>query len=353
MSGSSLDGLDIAYVHLHETGGKWTFELIQADCYAYNAELANQLRHATQLNALNYQLLHTQYGHYIGQQVNQFIARHQLEHKVDIIASHGHTTFHIPAQKTTAQLGDGAAIAAATALPVVSDLRAVDIALGGQGAPIVPIGEKLLWGHYPLFLNLGGIANISYNTTQAYTAFDVCPANRVLNMLAQTLQLPYDDAGAIARSGQCNATLLQQLNELTYYQMPNPKSLSNDFGTDVVYPLVNDTAISIADKLATVTEHIAQQIKNSLQPIANGNSYELLVTGGGAHNHYLTERIQQYLQPLQVKLVIPDAAIINYKEAIVMALIGVLRWREENNILATVTGASRSSVNGALWMGQS
>lgn len=353
MSGSSLDGLDIAYVHLHETGGKWTFELIQADCYAYDAELANQLRHATQLNALGYQLLHTQYGHYIGQQVNQFIATYQLEHKIDIIASHGHTSFHLPAQKTTAQLGDGAAIAAATALPVVSDLRAIDIALGGQGAPIVPIGEKLLWSHYPLFLNLGGIANISYNTAQAYTAFDVCPANRVLNMLVKELQLQYDNQGAIARSGQCNDELLTQLNELAYYQLPYPKSLSNDFGTDVVYPLVNDTALSTADKLATVVEHIAQQIKNSLQPIANNNSYELLVTGGGAHNHYLTERIQQHLQPLNIKLVIPDAAIINYKEAIVMALIGVLRWREENNVLATVTGASRSSVNGALWMGQS
>lgn len=353
MSGSSLDGLDIAYVHLHETGGKWTFELIQADCYAYDAELANQLRHATQLNALNYQLLHTQYGHYIGQQVNQFITTHQLEHKVDIIASHGHTSFHLPAQKTTAQIGDGAAIAATTALPVVSDLRAIDIALGGQGAPIVPIGEKLLWGNYPLFLNLGGIANISYNTAQAYTAFDVCPANRVLNMLVKELQLEYDNEGAIARSGQCNSDLLTQLNELAYYQLAYPKSLSNDFGTDVVYPLVNDAALSTADKLATVVEHIAQQIKNSLQPIANNNSYELLVTGGGAHNHYLTERIQQYLQPLHIKLVIPDAAIINYKEAIVMALIGVLRWREENNVLATVTGASRSSVNGALWMGQS
>lgn len=353
MSGSSLDGLDIAYVHLHEIGGKWTFELIQADCYAYDAELANQLRHATQLNALNYQLLHTQYGHYIGQQVNQFIATHQLEHKVDIIASHGHTSFHLPTQKTTAQIGDGAAIAATTALPVVSDLRAIDIALGGQGAPIVPIGEKLLWGNYPLFLNLGGIANISYNTAQAYTAFDVCPANRVLNMLVKELQLEYDNEGAIARSGQCNSDLLTQLNELAYYQLAYPKSLSNDFGTDVVYPLVNDAALSTADKLATVVEHIAQQIKNSLQPIANNNSYELLVTGGGAHNHYLTERIQQHLQPLHIKLVIPDAAIINYKEAIVMALIGVLRWREENNVLATVTGASRSSVNGALWMGQS
>lgn len=353
MSGSSLDGLDIAYVHLHETGGKWTFELIQADCYAYDAELANQLRHATQLNALNYQLLHTQYGHYIGQQVNQFIATHQLEHKVDIIASHGHTSFHLPAQKTTAQIGDGAAIAATTALPVVSDLRAIDIALGGQGAPIVPIGEKLLWGNYPLFLNLGGIANISYNTAQAYTAFDVCPANRVLNMLVKELQLEYDNEGAIARSGQCNSDLLTQLNELAYYQLAYPKSLSNDFGTDVVYPLVNDAALSTADKLATMVEHIALQIKNSLQPIANNNSYELLVTGGGAHNHYLTERIQQHLQPLHIKLVIPDAAIINYKEAIVMALIGVLRWREENNVLATVTGASRSSVNGALWMGQS
>src|ERR1700712_5611307 len=183
MSGSSLDGLDIAYVHLQETGGKWTYEIQHADCQPYSAEWIEKLSKAVDLPALDYQLLHTAYGHYTGELVNKFIDENNLHHKVHLVASHGHTTFHLPAHKMTAQLGDGAAIAAETGLPVVSDLRALDIAFGGQGAPIVPIGEKLLLPEYNWFLNLGGIANLSFNRPDKYLAFDVCPANRVLNLL--------------------------------------------------------------------------------------------------------------------------------------------------------------------------
>jgi anhydro-N-acetylmuramic acid kinase len=167
MSGSSLDGLDIVFTEIHENGGKWSYEILHADCYAYPTEWVERLKNAITLNALDYQLLHVEYGHYIGQQVNRFIEEHQLQYKVALVASHGHTTFHVPAKKMTAQLGDGAAIAAATRLPVVSDLRAMDIAFGGQGAPIVPIGEKLLLGDYAYFLNIGGIANISMNANAA------------------------------------------------------------------------------------------------------------------------------------------------------------------------------------------
>ena len=160
MSGSSLDGLDIVFTEIHENGGKWSYEIIHADCYAYSDEWIDKLKNAISLSALDYQLLHAEYGHYLGQQVNRFIVENGLQYKVALVASHGHTTFHVPAKKMTAQLGDGAAIAATTRLPVVSDLRAMDIAFGGQGAPIVPIGEKLLLGEYEYFLNIGGIANI-------------------------------------------------------------------------------------------------------------------------------------------------------------------------------------------------
>ncbi|MET3883058.1 anhydro-N-acetylmuramic acid kinase [Niastella sp. OAS944] len=357
MSGSSLDGLDIAFVEFHESAGKWEYEIKAADCYPYSEEWVKRLRGAIQLNALDYQLLHAEYGHYIGEQVNAFIAQHNLQYQVQLIASHGHTTFHAPAQKMTGQLGDGAAIAAETGINVVSDLRAMDVALGGQGAPIVPIGEKLLLGNYNFFLNLGGIANISYNNPNKYIAFDVCPANRVMNMLAHEAGKPYDDGGQIAASGKLNKSLLSMLNDLEYYRMPHPKSLANDFGTDVLYPLVKGSGVTTEDALHTMVEHIATQISapilNLLKnaPPANG-ALKLLATGGGAHNRFLIERLQAALQPAGVEVVVPEKNIIDFKEALIMALIGILRWREEYNVLASVTGASRSSIGGAVWIGQ-
>jgi anhydro-N-acetylmuramic acid kinase len=357
MSGSSLDGLDLAFIEFHESKGAWEYEIKAAECLPYSEEWVHKLRGAIQLNALDYQLLHTEYGHYTGEQVNAFIEKNNLHYQVQLIASHGHTTFHVPARKMTGQLGDGAAIAAVTGINVVSDLRAMDIALGGQGAPIVPIGEKLLLGDYTFFLNLGGIANISYNHPDKYLAFDVCPANRVLNMLALEEGLAYDAGGKMAESGTVHEGLLRLLNELEYYQLPYPKSLANDFGTDVVYPLIKSSNISTADGLRTMVEHIAGRISAEISDLLNNNkqqttNHKLLATGGGAHNTFLLARLQALLQPLGVEVVAPDKNLIDFKEALVMALIGVLRWREENNVLATVTGATRSSIGGAVWIGQ-
>jgi Predicted molecular chaperone distantly related to HSP70-fold metalloproteases len=356
MSGSSLDGLDIAFVEFHANGGAWQYEIKAAECYSYSEEWVRKLKGATSLNALDYQLLHTAYGHYIGEQVNQFIATHQLHYQVQLIASHGHTTFHMPSQKLTGQLGDGAAIAAVTGINVVSDLRAMDLALGGQGAPIVPIGEKLLLGDYQFFLNLGGIANISYNHPSAYVAYDVCPANRVLNMLAHDLGKNFDEGGQLAAAGKLQTGLLDMLNKLEYYGMPYPKSLANDFGTDVVYPLIKGST-NAGDGLRTTVEHIALQVKGAVQQLLNdkgsgATNLKLLATGGGAHNSFLVERLREHLQELQVELVVPDNKLVDFKEAMIMGLIGVLRWREENNVLASVTGALRNSIGGAVWIGQ-
>lgn len=356
MSGSSLDGLDIAYVHLHETGGKWTYEILHADCQPYNAAWMDRLGNAVNLPAADYQLLHTDYGAYTGAVINQFIDTHKLHHQVHLIASHGHTTFHVPKQKMTAQLGDGAAIAAATGLPVVSDLRAMDIAFGGQGAPIVPIGEKLLLYDYDLFLNLGGIANLSFNLPGQYTAFDVCPANRVLNLLIQPTGKAYDENGALAATGTVHTALLDKLNELDYYQQAYPKSLANDFGTATVFPLIQDYKLSTADALRTYVEHIAAQIKDSIQSVMENSpaaetGKKLLATGGGAFNGFMVERISGLLKQSGITVIVPDKQLVNYKEALVMALIGVLRWREEYNVLSSVTGATRNSINGALWLG--
>jgi anhydro-N-acetylmuramic acid kinase len=355
MSGSSMDGLDIAFVELQENAGKWNYEILKADCYPYSEGWITRLKKATSLNALDYQLLHVDYGHYLGQQVNKFIEENELQYKVALIASHGHTTFHVPAKKMTAQLGDGAAIAAETHLPVVSDLRAMDVALGGQGAPIVPIGEKLLLGNYDYFLNIGGIANISANTDK-YIAFDVCAANRVLNMLANDASKEYDKDGEMAAKGKLNNGLLEKLNALNYYRQSYPKSLANDFGTDIIYPIIKEAGLAINDTLRTYAEHIAVQIKNAIASLSNrqpttGNR-QLLCTGGGAFNTFLIEQLKERLKDLNIEVIVPDKQLVNYKEALIMALIGVLRWREEYNVLSSVTGAARDSIGGALWMGQ-
>ncbi len=263
MSGSSLDGLDIAYVEFQEQSGKWTYNIIETACSPYSEEWIQKLSTAIDLSARDYQQLHADYGHYIGKAVNDFIEKQQLHYKVALIASHGHTTFHNPAGKMTGQIGDGAAIAAETKLPVVTDLRAMDVAFGGQGAPIVPIGEKLLLGDHQFFLNLGGIANISHNA-DPYIAFDICPANRVLNLLASEAGKEYDAGGELAASGNINDELLKKLNELDYYSLPFPKSLANDFGTDIVYPLIKRSGVSVTDALRTCTEHIAEQIKEAV-----------------------------------------------------------------------------------------
>ncbi|MEO7394739.1 MAG: anhydro-N-acetylmuramic acid kinase [Chitinophagaceae bacterium] len=355
MSGSSLDGLDIAFVELQEQAGKWNYEIVQAECYTYSDEWVKKLKNAIILSAKDYQLLHCEYGHYTGRQINKFIEEYQLQYKVAVIASHGHTTFHMPANQMTAQLGDGAAIAAQTKLPVVTDLRALDVAFGGQGAPIVPIGEKMLLGEYDYFLNLGGIANISLNTEQ-YIAYDVCAANRVLNMLVNEIGKEYDDGGQIAATGTVNNELLEKLNTLTYYKQPFPKSLANDFGTDQVFPLIKNSHLEIRDAVRTYTEHIIFQICNAIQSLENNNlqntNHKLLATGGGALNTFLIQQLSEQLKPLNVELVVPAKKLINFKEALIMAFIGVLRWRQEYNVLSSVTGATRDSIGGALWTGQ-
>jgi anhydro-N-acetylmuramic acid kinase len=357
MSGSSLDGLDLAFTEFHEQGGKWNYEIKLAECVSYPADWVERLKNAVQLDARNYQLLHCAYGHFIGEQVNLFIEKHQLQFKAGLISSHGHTSFHMPAQRMTAQLGDGAAIAAATKLPVVTDLRAMDVAFGGQGAPIVPIGEKYLLGDYQYFLNLGGIANISANEPDRYIAFDICAANRVLNMIANLADKDFDDKGEMARAGLVHVGLLNELNELDYYRQSFPKSLANDFGTDVVFPLIKKAGLSVTDALSTYTEPIAFQVSHSLDqikaaPSQSGQVFKLLITGGGAFNQYLVERISELVKNKGIETIVPEQVLVNFKEAMIMAFIGVLRWRQEYNVLATVTGAARDSIGGALWSGE-
>ncbi|MEJ7914533.1 MAG: anhydro-N-acetylmuramic acid kinase [Chitinophagaceae bacterium] len=355
MSGSSLDGLDIVFTELQEATGGWRFEILAADCYTYTGEWTQKLKEAIHLNALDYQLLHTEYGAYLGKEVNRFIEAHDLHYKVALVASHGHTSFHEPLKKMTAQLGDGAALAAQTKGIVVSDLRALDVAFGGQGAPIVPIGEKLLFPDYQLFLNIGGIANLTATTPHGTIAFDVCAANRVLDMLMNRINHSYDEGGKMAATGSVHSEMLERLNDLDYYRKPYPKSLANSFGTDTVYPIIISYTIPVENALRTYVEHVAIQVAAAIGTVADasvGVGRKLLVTGGGAFNTFLVKRLSEALQHLSIEVVVPDENLVRYKEALVMALSGVLRWRQEYNVLSSVTGAERNSIGGAVWIGQ-
>ena len=354
MSGYSLDGLDIAFVSFEEIRGQWTFELRQQSCVPYGPSLKARLAQADHLNARDFVQLDHELGQFMGTAVQQFIEAHALDHQVQLIVSHGHTVFHAPDQGITVQIGSAAAIAAINAINVIDQLRSLDVALGGQGAPLVPMGEKLLFPAYRHFLNLGGIANISFHGADRIQAFDVTVCNQALNYLAGQNGAAFDQDGKMAATGQINTPLLTRLNKLPYFTLAAPKSLSNQFFTSAIQPLLDQTEISTADKLRTVTEHIAMQIAYAAGAAMAGVTAaekKILISGGGAHNTFLAERIQTTLAPYGIVTELPEPHVADYKEAIIMGLLGVLRWREENTVLDN-TGARRQSIGGAVWIGQ-
>lgn len=341
MSGSSLDGLDIAYVRFTEIAGQWSCETISAECLEYPPALVSKLKQCSRISGRELWLMHTQLGHFFGNAVNNFLSLHKLE-KPDYVSSHGHTIFHDPENMMSCQIGDGAALAQACGITTICDLRSSDIACGGQGAPIVPIGDRLLYSAYDCLLNIGGIANITLrNEGNKMIAYDICAANQVLNYYANQAGRDYDEDGKMASRGNSHEPLLSALQSLPYYLREAPKSLDNGFSISEVLPLIDRYNISLEDKLATYTEHMAIQIAQA----AKGR--EMLVTGGGAFNKFLIERTGT---KTRTKLVVPDDITIKFKEAIVMALIGVLRIREEVNVLSGVTGARKSSIGGAVYL---
>jgi len=353
MSGSSLDGLDIACCNFTDTGNGYTFEITHADVVTYPPEWVQRIKCLTNANAQTVAEADAALGHYFGEEVSAFITKHNIE-GIDVVASHGHTLFHFPAQKYTTQIGDGAAIAAHVNLPVACNFRTADIANGGQGTPIVPIGDLLLFNDYKLCLNMGGIANISCKTgTDSIVAFDICSANQVLNYFANQLGEEYDKGGAFAQAGEIDTELLKQLNQLAYYTKAYPKSLDNSFSTYEILPLIDNADTSIHSALRTYTEHIAIQIALHIKAIATHEKLQLskgdkmMVTGGGAFNTFLMERIQHHSL---VTIVVPDEKIVTYKEALVIALMGVLRLRNQVNVLKSVTGATKNTIGGAVYM---
>ncbi len=346
MSGSSLDGLDIAYCHFEKGNSDWKFSIENAECIAYSKEWQDRLSTARTLDGRSIWQLHTDYGHLLANLVRDFISKNNLTGKVDLIASHGHTIFHFPDLHFTTQIGDGAALAVGTGIPVACDFRSSDIALGGQGTPIVPIGDLLLFKEYNHLLNLGGIGNLTIRTNGNIIAFDICSANQVLNYYAAKKGLEYDKDGAIAASGRLFQPLFDALNALEYYQKHYPKSLDNGFSKEIVIPLIDGFDISTEDKLCTYCEHIAHQIGAYIGKEQSSKQGKLFITGGGAFNAYLISRIAANSQ---MPVYIPSDEVVKYKEALVMAFIGLLRLRKEVNVLSSVTGASHDSVGGALY----
>ncbi|MBU3675634.1 MAG: anhydro-N-acetylmuramic acid kinase [Chitinophagaceae bacterium] len=351
MSGSSMDGIDIAYCILEEIRGQWTYTMPHTECIPFPETWKNTLLKVNQLSGRELLRAHTAFGAWMGNEIAQFIDRHALHHKIHLVASHGHTVFHEPENKMTFQLGDGAAMATHLQLPVVSDLRNMDVALGGQGAPIVPMAERLLWPQMGAFLNIGGIANMALHRNETVIAFDVCPANRILNELANEAGIPFDAGGRLAKQGDCLNEVLNTLNQLPYYGQTGPKSLPNEMGLQEILPLLQNKRHGLNDRLRTMVEHISDLISKTLEQYTIHNT-EILVTGGGAFNHFLIQRMNEKIAPQHNVCIIPDTETIQYKEALAMALLGILRWREENTVLTSVTGAERASVGGALWMGQ-
>lgn len=342
MSGTSLDGVDIAYCYLEEENGKWEYSIVHAETIPYPIEWRTRLQQLPQASAMELANAHAAYGRYLGKLVHDFLIQQNLE--ADLVASHGHTIFHQPQQGFTCQIGDGAAIAATCRLPVIADFRSLDVALGGQGAPLVPLGDQLLFSEYDKCLNIGGFANISFEDERQCFAYDICPANIILNYLSEKLGHPYDRDGLLAASGQVDDSLLQQLDQIEYFRLPPPKSLGREWVESSILPLLNNNIVSVRDMLRTATEHIAIQLAKA---IGTNPEMRVLVTGGGAFNTFMMQRI---VTLTRTSLVIPEPLLVNFKEALVFALLGALRLRGEPNCLANVTGARENSSGGALFL---
>jgi anhydro-N-acetylmuramic acid kinase len=336
-----MDGLDMAFCRFEVHDGKWQYAILKAETAIYSDIWIKKIIAASDMSALDFAQLHVDYGHYIGKLVKGFMDNHNI--RPDYIASHGQTIMHQPQHKLTVQIGSGAAIAAECGVNVVCDFRTTDVALGGQGAPLVPIGDKLLFGDFDACLNIGGFANISFNQGDRRIAYDICPANTILNFLAQNVGMEYDRDGKMAEGGRVSDELLRELNQIGYYSQNPPKSLGMEWMKHVYEPLEKYSNLSIADQLRTLTEHIAQQIAFAITDSGTKNT---LSTGGGSHNKFLINRIND-LSGNSIE--VPSDEIIDYKEALIFALLGVLRMRNEVNCLSSVTGAVRDSCGGAIY----
>ncbi|MCL1849904.1 MAG: anhydro-N-acetylmuramic acid kinase [Bacteroidetes bacterium] len=340
MSGTSLDGLDLALCDFNKSNGAFDYKIIKTHTFPYPQELFQKLRDIYDGNALFLCQVEVEFSNFMAQCANQFLEN--AEKRPHYIASHGHTVFHQPEKGLTKQIGSGAILAAKTGISTICDFRTADVALGGQGAPLVPIGDLLLFHQYEGCLNLGGIANISKYRNNITTACDVTLCNMPLNYLARQYSCAYDKEGALAQKGAVNLDLLEVLNKPDYFSFNAAKSIGYELFATYYRPLLESFSITVEDKLRTVCEHIAIQITHNIEGLQT-----VLVTGGGAKNRFLIDLIKE---KTETKLVIPDEQLVDFKEALIFAFLGYLRMHEEHNALHSVTGADRDSCGGTIYL---
>ena len=341
MSGTSLDGIDIIYVKI-DAAENYSFKILKAETISYSNAWKSALKEGFHLSGEKFVKLDADYGIYLGNTLLNFIKENHIT-KLDFIASHGHTIFHNPEKKYTFQIGNGPYITSITGIKTICDFRVQDVALGGQGAPLVPVGDELLFSEYDYCLNLGGFSNISFSKNQQRIAYDICPVNIVLNHYVSSLNMEYDDKGTMASEGNIENNLLSALNSLPFYIDQKPKSLGYEFVMETIFPIIDEYKLNIKDILRTFVEHVAIQISKKID---SNSEKTMLVTGGGTFNTFLIERLQSYTK---TKLIIPEETIINYKEALVFALLGFLKDEGKNNCLKSVTGASKNHSSGVVF----
>ncbi|MBR9859747.1 anhydro-N-acetylmuramic acid kinase [bacterium] len=347
MSGTSMDGLDIAHVSLTEQEpGKWDYKINKAVTIPYGDKWRLRLSKLRHQNSLIFYKTDRYYGQFIGENIRNFMEEHNLE--ADLIASHGHTVFHQPENNLTVQVGDGNSIYAQTGVPTVTNFRALDVVRGGEGAPLVALADHYLFSEFDMCLNLGGFANISANISGVRIAYDISPCNIVLNRIAREFDQEYDEDGAIAERGQIDYDLLADLNDIPFYSQEPPKSLGREWISKNFWSFVRNSTASKEDRMKTLCDHIAQQIGDNVYDLASTEpaGKRVFITGGGAFNKTLIEHLRSHTE---AEIVIPEDDVVNYKEALSFALLGILRVKNEINILANATGASENSVSGALY----
>ncbi|WP_298480485.1 anhydro-N-acetylmuramic acid kinase [uncultured Maribacter sp.] len=349
MSGTSLDGLDLVYCEIKQNDNSYSYEILNTKSVEYTPDMKDNLKNAIHLSALDLFELNNIYGTWLGEQSRVFIQEEKLE--VDFISSHGHTTHHQPKKGITYQIGSGQHLANASKHTVINDFRTNDVALGGQGAPLVPIGDMLLFREYDFCLNLGGISNISFQKGKDRIAYDIGLANMILNYITQKINLTYDKNGDLARSGKINEILLEKLNTLEYYKLPYPKSIGYEWFLKEVIPIVDKTEDTIPNLLHTAVRHICEQITIQVKNNTNKKNSSLLITGGGALNTFLIDILKKELQNTAT-IVIPSKTEIEFKEALIFALMGILKKENKINVLSSVTGAKRNSSSGIIYYPQ-
>ena len=341
MSGTSLDGLDLCLVKFNDDDYS-KFQIIKGLTYPYSKKWINKLTNSINLSNENLDLLDKEYGKLISDTINKFI-NECGNPKINLVSSHGHTVFHDPKNGITKQIGNGKIIFDNINTDLVYDFRVQDVKLGGQGAPLVPIGDLNLFKNYKYCLNLGGFSNISIKENDKIIAFDISPVNTVLNHYSKKLGFEYDKNGTLSNKGIVDIDLLKKLNKMKYYELQGPKSLGIEFVIQKVFPLIDSTLVNDYNILRTYIEHIATQLKKAIN---ENNEDKILITGGGAYNKTLIKVLEN---KLKCHLVIPEKEIIENKEALIFAYLGLLKANNKINCLKSVTGASKNHSSGQIF----